>query len=195
LNCDATDALAQAAASVANAERKGLDVEIQRSMVEQENYIEQLEDERDELRGLTERQSRSLEIRKKNLKILAALLRQERTASQAVPERGERAIPPSGAPGAPLVTRELDIRALIEEAGGVITEEAFEGFDEALDDDFLASLSPGRSRSAASFPSAGDIYPLSPDAAAEVDEVMDSVVDEGGAAASVRPRQKDEPDS
>jgi len=186
---------AQAAASVANAERRGLDVEIQRSMVEQESYIEQLEDERDELRGLTERQSRSLEIRKKNLKILAALLRQERTVSQTVPARGERAIPPSGAPGAPFLTRELDIRALIEEAGGVITEEAFEGFDEALDDDFLASLSPGRSGSAAAFPSAGDTYPLSPAAAAEVDEVMDSVVDEGGGAASGRPRQKDEPDS
>lgn len=181
---------AQGAASIAAAQRDGRNVNLQKHLDEQEDLIQRLKDERNELRSNLEKQERSLDVRKKNLKILAALLRKERATGQYQGEPPDLDSIPPDDPGGSLDTRKLDIKSLIEEAGGIISDEAFEEFDEALQDDFLESLPTGKF-SAAKTPTP----PPPPPAASfrqteeEVDSVMDSVVVEKHAPRRPKPKK------
>lgn len=109
---------ALAAASAASAERTGDDDGIRRNLAEQEARIDELTEEREALKGQCEQLSRSLELRKKNIKILAELFKRERQ------QRLESEPPPPGdgseGPEQPrsLVTKELNIKQLLAEAGG-----------------------------------------------------------------------------
>ncbi len=133
---------AQAAASAASSSKEGTATDFQRTLVEQETLIKEISAERDRLREEDEKKNRSLENRKKNLKILAALLRRERARNLgSIPSED------STAQGArdddetmtrkSLVTRELDIAALIAEAGGQITDDMADDLkdDDAVNDD------------------------------------------------------------
>lgn len=187
---------AQSAATMAAVQKEGLDSELMVHVEEQEALIQELKDERDELRHTIEKQSRSLEVRKKNLKILAALLRKERSEPQrqseaptSKPEISDEV--PTVAPPGGLDTRKLDIKALIEEAGGEISEEGFEEFDEAISDEFLDNLPTGTFRAAAPPPSPIDDSSFIEETAKEVDEVMDSVVLDSEAPKKLKPRKPD----
>ncbi len=131
---------AQVAASAASSSKDGTETDFQRTLAEQEVLINEISAERDRLRKDDEKKNRSLENRKKNLKILAALLRRERaknlegitsedsTAQEALDD--DKTMTRKS-----LVTRELDIAALIAEAGGQITDDIAEDLkdDEELD--------------------------------------------------------------
>jgi SAM-dependent methyltransferase len=69
---------AQSVASAAASRQEGVNPALQHSLLEQETLIHSLTEEREKLRTLVENQKQSLEIRKKNLRILAALLKRER---------------------------------------------------------------------------------------------------------------------
>jgi chromosome segregation ATPase len=127
---------AQAAASAASPTAEGSDETFQRTLAEQESRIAALTEEREVLKQLCEQRTRSLEVRKKNLKILAELFKRERR---------ERVIsePPAPAAGwgeeqprVSLVTTDLDIGKLITEAGGDIDDDLFEEEIE-LDDELF----------------------------------------------------------
>ena len=128
---------AQVAATAASTSKEGTATDFQRTLVEQETLINEISAERDRLRKENEKKNHSLENRKKNLKILAALLRRERARNLgSIPAEDSRL---EGARDddetmtrKSLVTRELDIAALIAEAGGKITGDMA---DDLKDDD------------------------------------------------------------
>jgi len=57
-------------ATAAASRHDGVNVDFQKTLLEQETLINNLNDDRDKLRKLVEDQKQSLEIRKKNLRIL-----------------------------------------------------------------------------------------------------------------------------
>jgi hypothetical protein len=116
---------AQNAASAAATEPRGEVAGIHRTLFEQENIIAELREECERLRFECEKRQRSLDLRKKNLRILASLLRQERDARKRIDS--EPPAPPA-APQGLVADRELDIARMIDEA-----VDDFEDVDEALD--------------------------------------------------------------
>ncbi len=119
---------AQVAASAASGSKEGTTTDFQRTLAEQEVLINEISAERDRLRDNDEKKNRSLENRKKNLKILAALLRRERAKNLGIipdedPTAQEVRDDDETMTRKSLVTRELDIAALIAEAGGQITDD------------------------------------------------------------------------
>jgi len=121
---------AQVAASAASATRAGKDVDFQKTLAEQESLIGDLREERDRLRRVCERQLRSLEIRKKNIKLLVELFRKERSGgwSEQEAELDEEERERLGAAG-------LDIGGLLFEAGGEIDEELLGELEEEIGGD------------------------------------------------------------
>jgi chromosome segregation ATPase len=119
------------AASAAAADREGEEETYQRNLAEQETRIDQLTEERSDLKERCEQLSRSLEQRKKNIKILAELFkreRQHRLESEPPPPAGDGGEPRS------LITMELNIKQLLEEAGADVTDD-LDLFDEDSTDE------------------------------------------------------------
>jgi chromosome segregation ATPase len=116
---------AQSAASTAAAETRSEVAGIHRTLFDQENTIAELREECERLRFECEKRQRSLDVRKKNLRILAALLRQERDARRRIDS--EPPAPLSELPGI-AADREVDIAKMIDEA-----VDDFEDVDDALD--------------------------------------------------------------
>jgi len=111
---------AQGAAAAAVSEQKGAArSDLQQSLLNQENLIRELTVERDKLREQCEKFTRSIDVRKKNIKLLAVLLRKERGLPQGSPDlvKTRRGI------------RDIDIRSLIKEAGGDVGDD-FDDFDD-----------------------------------------------------------------
>ena len=101
---------AQSAATAAASAKQGINEEFQKTLIEQEILIETVNSERDELREENEQLKKSLLNRKKNIRILATLLRREHYEHTLAAEN----------------TRPLsmpDIRKLVESEGGDIAEE------------------------------------------------------------------------
>jgi len=110
------------AASAASADREGDDEGIRRTLAEQEGRIDQLAEEREELKEQCEQLSGKLEQRKKNIKILAELFKRERRhrlESEPPPpvEDDDEQQPRS------LITMELNIKKLLEEAGADVSDD------------------------------------------------------------------------
>jgi len=110
------------AATAAAGERDGDEDGIRRTLAEQESRIDQLAEERTQLKEQCEQLARSLERRKKNIKILAELFKRERR------ERLESEPPPpetgwDGAQPRSLITMELNIKQLLAEAGADVSDD------------------------------------------------------------------------
>jgi SAM-dependent methyltransferase len=146
---------AQSAATAAAAAKKGINEEFQKTLIEQEILIETVNSERDMLRNENERLKKSLLNRKKNIRILATLLRREHY---------EHTFSSSGTK--PLMM--TDIKRLIESEGGELTDEL----------DFLNEAAPASAaRSRSSIPDMA----FSDDEV--VDAIMESVVVTNGSIA------------
>ncbi|MBN2531130.1 MAG: hypothetical protein JXR76_32395 [Deltaproteobacteria bacterium] len=101
---------AQSAATAAAAAKKGINEEFQKTLIEQEFQIESVKNERDAIRVENEDLKKSLLNRKKNVRILATLLRREHHDHVLSKSYGT----PSRLP---------DIRRLIESEGGEVEDE------------------------------------------------------------------------
>jgi hypothetical protein len=126
---------AQMAASAAAADKEGEEPALKRSLAEQEEVIVKLREQIDALRERCESQEKSLAVRKKNLRILAALLKRERENRQEPRPDGEEA-PTSFQRTA--ARSPLDLDALIADTGSDTQEDLdeldeFGDVDEAID--------------------------------------------------------------
>ncbi|MBN2714222.1 MAG: hypothetical protein JXX14_00125 [Deltaproteobacteria bacterium] len=146
---------AQSAATAAASAKQGINEEFQKTLIEQEILIETVNSEREQLRIENEHLKKSLLNRKKNIRILATLLRREHYEHTLSAEN----IRPLSIP---------DIRRLVESEGGDIADELDFLDDPSTDRPFIrSSITPG--------------VPFSDDDV--VDAIMESVVVNGGSIA------------
>ncbi|MDD5306046.1 MAG: hypothetical protein PHU25_01880 [Deltaproteobacteria bacterium] len=119
---------AEIAASTSAAEHEGSNSDLQHVLAEQESLIAGLAEDREKLRATAEQLRKSLEVRKKNMKILAAVLKRERSMRTTRDATGPDEAPGEG-PQGPLVARESDIREILVEAGADMTGDPLEDID------------------------------------------------------------------